>query len=447
MMNTYMKNMKVIFWALVSTCMGMQSIQATETSSMSDQASVGFYKYPFGKYKITALSDGTLPLSASIFSHNVSEEERQQLFNRLTIHSDALATSVNAFLIDDGQSVMLVDSGGASCFGQTLGATAKNIELAGYKLTSIKTVFLTHLHPDHVCGISKEGKAIFPYATVYVHENEANYWLNPNTVNSLPGDKQQKFKDTVTKIEQAIEPYKRTLSFKTFKDGSIINDVEVISSAGHTPGHHSFKLVDANKQLIFLGDVVHSSTLQFEQPKLAVDFDVDPVQAADTRIKLFAKYAKPNITIVAPHLPFPGIGQIQTIDGLKYKWVATPVTPTGSVTTQIKTVVLDPNHVEKIEIKNVDNPINSKINDILEQDKNNIVLEENSLVYKDESSSQVVEQGTHLDPSKIEKFVVGQPQSEKEDVKTVSTNATSTVIQATPIQRSVAPVIQAQPIK
>ena len=69
------------------------------------------------------------------------------------------------------------------------------------------------------------------------------------------------------------------------------------------------------------------------------------------------------------------------------------------------------------------------------------------MVYKDESSPQVVEQGTYLDLSKIEKSVVAQLQSEKEDVKTVSTTATSTVIQATPIQRSVAPVIQAQPIK
>lgn len=55
----------------------------------------------------------------------------------------------------------------------------KNIELAGYQLANVKTVLLTHLHPDHVCGIAQNGKAVFPNATVYAHEREADYWLNP----------------------------------------------------------------------------------------------------------------------------------------------------------------------------------------------------------------------------------------------------------------------------
>ncbi len=30
-----------------------------------------------------------------------------------------------------------------------------------------------------MCGIAQNGKAVFPNATVYAHEREADYWLNP----------------------------------------------------------------------------------------------------------------------------------------------------------------------------------------------------------------------------------------------------------------------------
>jgi glyoxylase-like metal-dependent hydrolase (beta-lactamase superfamily II) len=90
------------------------------------------------------------------------------------VNEKGIQTSVNAFLVDDGKSLTLVDSGAASCFGPQLGSIAKNIELAGYQLANVKTVLLTHLHPDHVCGITQNGKAVFPNATVYAHVMHMN---------------------------------------------------------------------------------------------------------------------------------------------------------------------------------------------------------------------------------------------------------------------------------
>lgn len=55
----------------------------------------------------------------------------------------------------------------------------------------MKTVLLTHLHPDHVCGIAQNGKAVFPNATIYAHEREADYWLNPANEKTVPADKKK----------------------------------------------------------------------------------------------------------------------------------------------------------------------------------------------------------------------------------------------------------------
>ncbi len=58
--------------------------------------------------------------------------------------------------------------------------------------------------------------------------------------------------------------------------------------------------------MIFIGDIVHSHTIQFDRPQTAIDFDIDPKKAVETRLKYFAEYAKNGQTVAAPHLPFPG---------------------------------------------------------------------------------------------------------------------------------------------
>lgn len=73
--------------------------------------------------------------------------------------------------------------------------------------------------------------------------------------------------------------------------------------------------------MVFIGDIVHSHTLQFDAPKTAVDFDIDPKAAVETRLKHFAEYAKAGQLIAAPHLPFPGIGHIYSKDGQSYQWI------------------------------------------------------------------------------------------------------------------------------
>jgi glyoxylase-like metal-dependent hydrolase (beta-lactamase superfamily II) len=185
----------------------------------------------------------------------------------------------------------------------------------------VDIILLTHLHPDHVCGISAKGVASFPNATVYVADAEANYWLDPKQAAKLPQDKQARFKQTVEKIQQAVQPYQAKKHFKTFKLGDKVKGFEVISTPGHTPGHFSFAFKSGNEEIVFVGDIVHSHSIQFDQPETAIDFDVDPKKAVQTRLAQFSRLAKNGQTVAAPHLPFPGIGHIYSKDGKSYQWI------------------------------------------------------------------------------------------------------------------------------
>ncbi|MCF4877559.1 MBL fold metallo-hydrolase, partial [Acinetobacter baumannii] len=278
--------MKKLFVAL-GLIMGSLHISYAEPASA--QQVPGYYHHQFGNYRITSLLDGTIYLDPKLFKNLSPAEKTKILTKYAAVNEKGIQTSVNAFLVDDGKSLTLVDSGAASCFGPQLGSIAKNLELASYQLANVKTVLLTHLHPDHVCGIAQNGKAVFPNATIYAHEREADYWLNPANEKTVPADKKENYLGTVKNVKAALAPYQAKKAFKTFKDGDVIQGFEVINTHGHTPGHHSFRLKSKGQQIVFVGDIVHSHSLQFDAPKTGVDFDVNSEQAINTRLKMFAE--------------------------------------------------------------------------------------------------------------------------------------------------------------
>ncbi|WP_173912765.1 MBL fold metallo-hydrolase [Acinetobacter sp. Marseille-Q1618] len=281
----------------------------------------GYYQHQVDNTQITALLDGTNFMSPTLFK-DISQDQVHDILKKY--HADqakGVQTSINAFLVNTGNSLVLVDSGTADCFGAHLGSVLKNLKAAGYQPEQVDTILLTHLHPDHSCGVSKDGVANYPNASIYVSEDEANYWLNPKQLNQIPKEKQANYKGTVEKIKASLAPYQAKKQFKTFKLGNKIKDFTVISTKGHTPGHFSYQLKTTDQDVIFIGDIVHSHTVQFDHPETAIEYDIDPKKAVQTRLKQFADYAKNGQTIAAPHLPFPGIGHVYSADEKSYQWI------------------------------------------------------------------------------------------------------------------------------
>ncbi len=85
--------------------------------------------------------------------------------------------SVNAFLLQLGKRLVLVDSGCGGGMGPSLGRMEENLAALGVAPGSIDTVLLTHLHPDHVGGlVDAQGKARLPNAELIVHAAEPPFW-------------------------------------------------------------------------------------------------------------------------------------------------------------------------------------------------------------------------------------------------------------------------------
>ena len=72
---------------------------------------------------------------------------------------------------------------------------------------------------------------------------------------------------------------------------------------------------------------MHSHAVQFAQPEVAFDFDVDPKQAIATRRAVFKSMAESKDLVAGMHLPFPGIGHVRAEGSGVYSWVPVEYTP------------------------------------------------------------------------------------------------------------------------
>ena len=136
----------------------------------------GYLHLMVGKFEITAISDGAVDLPVDKLLAQPAEETKAEMSRSFL--ANPTETSVNAYLINTGEKLVLVDTSAGQLFGLTLGNLAANIRASGYQLDQIDDIVLTHLHPDHVGGVMADGKMVFPKATIHVDEADTEYWLS-----------------------------------------------------------------------------------------------------------------------------------------------------------------------------------------------------------------------------------------------------------------------------
>lgn len=278
----------------------------------------GFFRLQVGDDVVTALYDGYINLETKLLK-GISEEEKQaQLAHAFLNTENGVQTAVNAFLVHTDKHLILVDTGAAKAFGPTMGEVAANIRAAGYDPQDVDTILLTHLHPDHVSGLlTPDGKVIFPNATVYASKTESDYWLDKKNADIAPEGKKGMF----ALSQAAIAPYQKSGQFKTFNgDEEIFPDVVSASSAGHTPGHTGYLFSSKGQELLIWGDIVHSHSIQFQNPEVSIEFDSDSVAAIATRQRILSESANQKLWVAGAHLPFPGIGHVVK-EAVGYRWV------------------------------------------------------------------------------------------------------------------------------
>jgi glyoxylase-like metal-dependent hydrolase (beta-lactamase superfamily II) len=291
------------------------ALPALAKAPFAGTQAAGLYRLKVGGFEVTVLSDGWIPLESKIFTGN--PDGAAKLLEGSFLPKAEIPTSVNEWLVNTGDKLVLVDTGTSNVYAPTLGRMAKNLAAAGVDSTAVDMVILTHLHPDHAAGLLTADKKIaFPNATVHVSEAEYAFWTSAEIYAKAP-DEAKPFFDIA---RNSIKPYADAGKVERFKDGAqFAPGITAVAAPGHTMGHTMIRLSSGTSELLLWGDIVHNAALQFPEPDRAISFDTDPAQAITSRKRVFDMASTDRLLIAGAHLPFPGLGHVaRTSSGYAY---------------------------------------------------------------------------------------------------------------------------------
>src|SRR5258708_1976987 len=221
------------------------------------RAQPSFYRFKLGTIEITVVSDGTLAFPAETLWGDRTEDARGLLTSTFQ-PSSPVGLQINTILVNTGDKLVLIDAGcGVDKFQKTTGGLIGNLAAAGYAPGDIDMILFTHLHFDHLWGISD-------------HENASLLFTS--------------------------------------------------DAAGHPPGHVSVHISSGNEEMLLTGDVVVNSAVSFLHPEWPFGFDMDVPLATKSRMAFLDRAAADKTLVGSYHLPFPGFGHVVR-EGSGYRWL------------------------------------------------------------------------------------------------------------------------------
>jgi len=277
----------------------------------------GYYRFDVGDLELTIVSDGNITLPTALEADNVPESELKAFLEANYLNPDTVYSQMNVCLINTGDELILVDTGGGNYFQDSAGKLVENLEAAGHSADQIDKVILTHGHPDHCWGVIDDFEETprFPNAVYFMNGKELDFWTSKDAASRLP----ENLKLFATGAFRNLNPIKDKTT-RTKADFEVSPGIRTIDSFGHTLAHQSVMVEQGSEKLLITGDAIHHWPISFEHPDWTPILDMEPQQAVETRKRLMSMAADEKLTVVGYHMPYPGIGHIAR-NGNVFRWV------------------------------------------------------------------------------------------------------------------------------
>jgi len=227
------------------------------------------------------------PLSEGVFTigHDKVfvpfDPENEELTDRPT---GSLLVEIQPFLIKTESDLIILDTGLGYETADGEPQIHANLRALGYEPGAVTKVLMSHLHKDHAGGLMNRiafGAAIpmFPYATYYIHRQEADYALEKGRPSYHPDE---------------IEPLLQTgqVQWLEGKKETIAPGISWQHSGGHCPGHIVWLLEENGEKIFFGGD--EAPQLRQLKYHYVAKYDFDGRKAMHLREKYAARGREEN---------------------------------------------------------------------------------------------------------------------------------------------------------
>jgi glyoxylase-like metal-dependent hydrolase (beta-lactamase superfamily II) len=303
------KNMKSFLIAFTILTFGFTQFASGSAPQLKKQAP-GYYRFMVGDIEVTALLDGMFPMKVGEMLTNVKPAQVTRLLAQ-AYEGPSVVTSVNGYLINTGTKLVLIDTGTGTYMGTSVGHLLENLRASGYTPEQVDEIYLTHMHSDHLGGLTSDGKKNYPQAVVRADRHETDYWLSTAEADKAT---EPHLKSMFVNASNALSPYKSTDKLKPFEgEVELVPGIIAHPAYGHTPGHTVYSIESKNQRLWLFGDMIHVAAVQFPNPTAAMTFDWNSKLATTERLRDFNIAAKAGDLVGAAHLAFPGVGHIAKV--------------------------------------------------------------------------------------------------------------------------------------
>jgi len=256
-------------------------------------------RFTLGGFEVTTLLAGTTSRDTpqGIFGTNVSAEDFAEVSAANFLSTDATQFYFTPVVVNTGAELVLFDTG-----LNPAGITAALAE-AGYTPDQVDIVVLTHMHGDHIGGLSGADGVTFPNARYVTGRAEFDHW-------DMSGNEG---------FEGKVRPLADTMTFLD-PDQDVATGITSVAAYGHTPGHMGYHLESEGARLMLFADLANHPVWSLAHPDWEVRFDMDKEMAAASRRRVLDMIAADRIPAVGYHMPFPALGFVETA-GDGFRWV------------------------------------------------------------------------------------------------------------------------------
>jgi glyoxylase-like metal-dependent hydrolase (beta-lactamase superfamily II) len=120
-----------------------------------------------GRFTVTALADGHADMPFAYFPGRTPKENEEAAGAQFAARPGGIRLVFNQYLIDDGERLILIDTGSAGALGNTGHLTAA-LEAIGVRTDQIDPVVVMHMHVDHFGGLAAGGRRNFSKADTHM---------------------------------------------------------------------------------------------------------------------------------------------------------------------------------------------------------------------------------------------------------------------------------------